>query len=737
MPYIANQSILVPGCIIVIGVVGAAAVAISQVPEIQALAQDCRRKIAVALHNLGDEINPNRPQQPRFNRPEDAEGFMQAHAAGGEMDADEESRRRQREELMYWNAIKLENLEKQKAKENTTKGPTFDDILRNNSAAEEETAAMKTGAEVQEDAGLLRRRGEGSRGMDRGSAYANPFADENYLDSDGDAKMIAPEEDEVDDIYTDNDLRNFKKPAPENRVLAAASDYPAGYHYTAQLENPSVGMMQAPEGQIEGSHFNTITQDYLLGLEQENLERGIQYGLPRATYRDLPELPREAPSHPGPLMQAPASTFQTPAEPIVERPTPALSFGLDQVRPDWADGETQLLFSQEPRNQNLGNYSRYEPVTPSSEHKRMRDQRGDATLKDYQMQLILLEQQNKRRKFLASHEHSTCAGPEAGNSNKANGSDMVEDYEMQSMYLDNQKKRRERMEQSQSSREAAAGSNEQPVGNHALQDYQMQLMLLEQQNKLRLTLARQEQDRLNQPTEEAAEQDYKMQLSLLEQQNEKRREQMRQEQQELLELQEQERQEQANQMQLMLPDHQNKKRLMQEQQETSQQSSPNTSSHPSTSENEETEQLVDVSEPSNSPHPSSTPSVTSFSSNNNAYHTPISEARPNNDNAFASIHAWADSSNSNPSFYSPLPGTPKALSSVASEPEHLSQLGDITPTDSISLAGSGEDVGNDNASSVGGGRYDDVMSVDGEGVSTPGSWTEVGSVVSEDDASHR
>lgn len=49
----------------------------------------------------------------------------------------------------------------------------------------------------------------------------------------------------------------------------------------------------------------------------------------------------------------------------------------------------------------------------------------------------------------------------------------------------------------------ADGSSDGPPqeGNHALQDYQMQLMLLEQQNKKRLLMARQEQERLQQPGE--------------------------------------------------------------------------------------------------------------------------------------------------------------------------------------------------------------------------------------------
>ncbi|EGY13771.1 uncharacterized protein VDAG_00453 [Verticillium dahliae VdLs.17] len=99
--------------------------------------------------------------------------------------------------------------------------------------------------------------------------------------------------------------------------------------------------------------------------------------------------------------------------------------------------------------------------------------------------------------------------------------------------------------------------------------------------------------------------------------------------------------------------------------------------------------------------------------------------------AYASIQAWAQGSSSN--FYSPLPMSPAA---PMSEPEMVSE-GVLTPTDSVSLAGSGEDIANDAVSSKGGdnGRPYDVLS-ESEGMMTPASWSEVGSVVSENDVQH-
>ena len=62
----------------------AAAIALYESPELRRYADDLRRRIAMALHNLGDGINPNEnEQQPMFNRPEDAEGFLQSRSGPG------------------------------------------------------------------------------------------------------------------------------------------------------------------------------------------------------------------------------------------------------------------------------------------------------------------------------------------------------------------------------------------------------------------------------------------------------------------------------------------------------------------------------------------------------------------------------------------------------------------------------------------------------------------------------
>lgn len=192
----------------------AAAIAVYESPQARQFAEDVRRKIAVALHSLGDEINPQF-RQPRFNRPEDAEGFLQSQGnADVSVDADEESKRRQREELMYWNAVHLEKQAKERKERgdrpaNKSRGSSFDDFLKQDETAEKGTFVYNTGADVNggREEGL---RNRGVRGLNRGSAYANPFSDEHNIEADTqlamDASLMSPEASEkyevMSDIYT-------------------------------------------------------------------------------------------------------------------------------------------------------------------------------------------------------------------------------------------------------------------------------------------------------------------------------------------------------------------------------------------------------------------------------------------------------------------------------------------------------------------------------------------------------
>lgn len=206
-----NQAAVSAG-VIAVSVAVAAAIAIYESPELQRMANDLRRRIALALHSLGDGIQPEHASgEPLFNRPEDAEGFLKS----SDVDADDETRRRQREELMYWNAVKLSRelekhtIENEKQKSLSRTSTTFDDFLQEDKTADEKgTYVYNTGSDVRngaDDEGLVRRRGlsEGVRGLNA-SLYANPFADEHGIDYDEQLgeSQISPDQDEgASDYY--------------------------------------------------------------------------------------------------------------------------------------------------------------------------------------------------------------------------------------------------------------------------------------------------------------------------------------------------------------------------------------------------------------------------------------------------------------------------------------------------------------------------------------------------------
>ncbi|OHE94682.1 hypothetical protein CORC01_09991 [Colletotrichum orchidophilum] len=213
MPGVNNGALASAG-IIAVSVAVAAAIAIYESPELQRYANDVRRRIAMALHSLGEGFEPgDRP--PVFNRPEDAQGFLESR---GGVDADDETRRRQREEILYWNAVALAKKEKERieAEESDsrelpppgpTRGRSFDDFLHEDKSGEKGSFVFNTGANTYHDEGLVRRRPKGVRGLNA-SLYANPFTDEHQIVQEDLSVMEEPahmspgHEEAVSDIYS-------------------------------------------------------------------------------------------------------------------------------------------------------------------------------------------------------------------------------------------------------------------------------------------------------------------------------------------------------------------------------------------------------------------------------------------------------------------------------------------------------------------------------------------------------
>ena len=278
----ANPAVIASAGVIAVSIAVAAAIAVYESPELRRMADDLRRRIAIALHNLGDGLEPP-TRDPRFNRPEDAEGFMQSRAAAAAgsnepgVDADDATRRRQREELIYWNAVLEEKKKKkqqqqqeavkveeaeEKAPQIPPKASTFDDFLRRDASAEQGTYVYNTGAEVRDhDEGVLRRRGEGVRGLNS-SIYANPFADEHGIDDFDDDHVasephsLSPGNDEVmsDDIYNATEPAHSQtlSPQPVAEVL---------FDQLHPLRAEREAVMASTDRELRPDEFMTAGQD--------------------------------------------------------------------------------------------------------------------------------------------------------------------------------------------------------------------------------------------------------------------------------------------------------------------------------------------------------------------------------------------------------------------------------------------------------------------------------------------
>jgi hypothetical protein len=176
------------GLIIAASVLVAAGIAIYESPQVRQWVDQSRRKIAVALHSLGDDIHPRRPSECS----EDFEDRQQRRDELIRRNRNELIRRAREEGI----AVDLDELarigrddvemaqRRQRGRTNTSR--SFDDLVGSDGTLKKEEAAA-TGTETIIDDGLRKR---GAAGFAAGTTAAgNPFDDENahvLFDSDTD-----------------------------------------------------------------------------------------------------------------------------------------------------------------------------------------------------------------------------------------------------------------------------------------------------------------------------------------------------------------------------------------------------------------------------------------------------------------------------------------------------------------------------------------------------------------------
>ncbi|KAI1759284.1 hypothetical protein GGR53DRAFT_523978 [Hypoxylon sp. FL1150] len=256
--------------IIAASVAVAAAVAIYESPELQRMANDLRRRIAIALRSLGNNISPEE-RENLFNRPEDAEGFLRSRGIDINdigVDADDETRRRQREELLYWNAVREEKQgkehkdpEKMDASRPRSAIRSFDDFMRQDDNAEKGTYVFHTGSDARNNEGTMRRRGEGARGL-VSSVYTNPFSDEHGIDEyvAFENNLMDPEKEELEtDIYSVSTQLGNKDET--SRSASAASSIPQLIKIESDTPESQAEPAQPSERELGPNEFMTAGQD--------------------------------------------------------------------------------------------------------------------------------------------------------------------------------------------------------------------------------------------------------------------------------------------------------------------------------------------------------------------------------------------------------------------------------------------------------------------------------------------
>ncbi|KAJ4289099.1 hypothetical protein N0V90_011441 [Kalmusia sp. IMI 367209] len=178
---------LAKGLIIAASVIVAAGIAIYESPQVRQWVDQSRRKIAVALHSLGDEIQPRRPS-------ESSDDF-------------EERKRQKREEIVRKNrndlikrareegiAVDLDELarigqedfelaERRQRRKTNASQRSFDELVGSDGMLRKDISDVKKASGTEDSSSGLRQRGVAgfAAGSAAAVAVANPFSDDQML----------------------------------------------------------------------------------------------------------------------------------------------------------------------------------------------------------------------------------------------------------------------------------------------------------------------------------------------------------------------------------------------------------------------------------------------------------------------------------------------------------------------------------------------------------------------------
>ncbi|KAL9004241.1 MAG: hypothetical protein Q9188_002931 [Gyalolechia gomerana] len=163
---------LAKGIIVSISLLLAAGLAVYEHPQVKQWVDESRRKIAFALHNLGDDLDP--PPTHRRNSSQDASTREDNSPEAAER------RRRARQEIMERGRLMEEKRRSQQAQ--NTKSRSFDDLVdEGGNLKPEVTQAATSATEPHSEQGALRNRNNEPHSNDLHNPFADQFTKGAYL----------------------------------------------------------------------------------------------------------------------------------------------------------------------------------------------------------------------------------------------------------------------------------------------------------------------------------------------------------------------------------------------------------------------------------------------------------------------------------------------------------------------------------------------------------------------------
>ncbi|KZF23415.1 hypothetical protein L228DRAFT_237987 [Xylona heveae TC161] len=174
------------GIIIAASVLVTAGIVLYENPHVREWCEVTRRKVALALHHLADEINPQISMSQQRTRQRTEEPFGASNTPRRKSNSN-------RQDEMHGQSPIRPNTFDEKRKGSMT---DFDDLVEPDGTLKKDHVVRATAVDADDQEEGLRRRLQGVRGLQRGAAFADPFADPEDSQVLFDRSLIGIQEDE-------------------------------------------------------------------------------------------------------------------------------------------------------------------------------------------------------------------------------------------------------------------------------------------------------------------------------------------------------------------------------------------------------------------------------------------------------------------------------------------------------------------------------------------------------------